>query len=111
MKMTGKRWRTTIRFFLQEHPELFPAGEKVYLPKDELTVTLWFEGGLRVSGDASSLQLNYNSDDLLVLALLEGSKHRIFRVPWNRLVSFEIAVDASADRKIPRHFLSNGRRK
>jgi hypothetical protein len=71
--MTGKRWIAACGYFLQPHPELFPAGEKVYIPNNGLTVTLWFDGGLRVSGDAHTLQLNFNTDEYLVLALREGT--------------------------------------
>jgi hypothetical protein len=107
--MTGKRWRTTIRFFLDEHPKLFPAGEKVYVPKTGLTVSLWFDGGLCVSGDANSLELNYNSPDLLVLSLTDAKQHRIFRVPWNRLVSFELAFDRRTSDEVSRRYFLNGR--
>jgi hypothetical protein len=91
--MTGNRWIKACQFFLQPHPELFPAGEKVYVPKDEIKVTLWFDGGLQLSGDARSLELNFNTEEYLVVAVRDGTKDRIFRVPWDRLVSFEISTE------------------
>ncbi|MGL4421878.1 MAG: hypothetical protein ACRCZF_14515 [Gemmataceae bacterium] len=106
--MTAKRWIAACQYFLQPHPELFPAGEKVYCPKDDLTITLWFDGGLQVSGGARSLQLNFNTDEYLVLALREGTRDRIFRVPWDRLVSFEIAIERGSA-EMPRQFFLNGR--
>jgi hypothetical protein len=106
--MTGKRWIAISQFFLQPHFELFPAGEKVYVPKDDLEVRLWFEGGLQVFGDAHTLELNFNSDEYLVVALREGSKDRIFRVPWDRLVSFEITRDRQGDGAAHREIFLNG---
>ncbi len=106
--MTGKRWIAACKSFLQPHPELFPSGEKVYTPRDDLIVTLWFDGGLRVSGDARSLQLNFNTDEYLVLSLQEGTRDRIFRVPWDRLVSFELASECGSG-ETPRQLFLNGR--
>jgi hypothetical protein len=98
----------TLRLSTEE-PELFPAGEKVYVPKDDLAITLWFEGGLQVSGDARTLQLNFNSKDYLVVALREANRDRIFRVPWDRLVCFEIATDRNPDGSVRRELFLNGR--
>jgi hypothetical protein len=110
MSMTGKRWIATCSFFLEPHPELFPAGEKVYIPRDGLTVTLWFDGGLRVTGDAATLQLNFNTDEYLVVALQDGSRERIFRVPWQRLVSFELSRERNGE-EASRDLFLNGRPK
>jgi len=107
--MTGKRWIAACQYFLQPHPELFPAGEKVYVPKGNLHVTLWFEGDLQVSGNSQSLQLNFNTDEYLVLALHEGTTERSFRVPWERLVSFEIALERKSGDDSSRDLFLNGR--
>ncbi len=106
--MTAKRWIASCQFFLQPHPELFPTGEKVYIPKEHLVITLWFEGGLQVSGDVHTLQLNFNTNEYLVVALREGNRERIFRVPWERLVSFEIATDRDPDGGWHRELFLNG---
>jgi hypothetical protein len=107
--MTGKRWIAECQFFLQPHPDLFPAGEKVYVPRDGLTITLWFEGGLQVSGDERALQLNFNSEEYLVVARRDASRDHIFRVTWDRLVSFEIATDRNPDGSVRREYFLNGR--
>jgi hypothetical protein len=107
--VTGKRWIESCQFFLQPHPELHPAGEKVYVPKDKLTIRLWFEGGLQVAGDTSNLELNFNSDEYLVLAVRTDSRSRIFRVPWERLVSLELELDAGDNPNGYRSFFFNGR--
>lgn len=106
--MTAKKWIATCKFFLQPHPELHPAGEEVYIPRRDLVVTLWFEGGMKVSGDVKSLQLNFNSADYLVLCHIDKRMEHIFRVPWKRLVSFEIAIDRGSDSTLSRRFFLNG---
>ena len=88
-----------LKFFIKPHPELHPAGEKVFVPRDNLVIRFWFEGNLQVEGDENNLQINLNDDQLLVLALSGKGVNRIFRIPWQRLVSVELIQKDSLNKE------------
>lgn len=41
-------------------------------------------------GDSKSLEVNYNNPDLLIIELKSDGTDRIYRIPWDRLVCFEL---------------------
>jgi hypothetical protein len=79
-----------LKYFIKPHPEFGLGEDKIFVPNPGLTIRFWFEGNLQVGGDENSLMINLNEPQLLVLAVTEGGKDRIFRVPWARMVSLEL---------------------
>lgn len=48
---------------------------------------------MQIEGEYETIEINYNSSDILVLSKGESDELRnIFRVPWKRLVSFELII-------------------
>ena len=99
MQLGLKYWWPKIKFFVREHPTLFSAGEKVYIPTSG--VSLHFDAGLMITGTPETLEFNLNSDDILVLAVWDSQGEHIFRVPWERLVCFELWNKLNRDGKSP----------
>ena len=88
-----------LKYFIDPHPRLFPAGEKVYLPKNKLTIRFWCEGSLRVEGNKHTLQINLNDSELLVLAVTTKEGSSVFRIPWTRVVAIELKDTGSASKR------------
>ena len=88
--MSPETWKQNIQQFLSPHPAWYEAGEDVHVPRENLTVAFLFDGGLRVVGDSASLEVNYNHPDMLILGVRGPDGDRIYRMPWDRLVCFEL---------------------
>lgn len=88
--MSPEIWKQNLYHFLAPHPAWHDSGEEVYVPRDGISVAFFFDGGLRVAGDSVSLEVNYNNPDLLILGVKADDSDRIYRVPWSRLVCFEL---------------------
>lgn len=100
--MAEKFWKDKLQFFIVEHPRFAGSDENIFTPKEGLKIRFWFEGNLQVEGEYETIQINYNSSDILVLSKGESDESRnIFRVPWKRLVSFELIIgdESSQDLK------------
>jgi hypothetical protein len=95
--MTRTFWKRKLQFFLEPEPTLHPAGEDVYIPREKLKVAFWFEGGLKVSGGPRDLQVNFNDPQILTLSLQTKRTNRIFRVPYSRIVCFELVHSEEDD--------------
>jgi len=98
--MTRSFWKRKIRHWLEPDPTLHPMGEDVYSPQKKLKIAFWFEGGLKVTGDNSDLSVNFNDPDLLILSLLVRKTIRIYRVPYSRLVCFELIRGGAKDEDV-----------
>lgn len=86
--------------FLEPDPILNPKGEDVYGLREKLKIAFWFDGGLKVTGSQSSLAVNFKDPDLLVLSLMVRKTIHIYRVPYARMVCFELirgAEDGTAE--------------
>jgi hypothetical protein len=105
--MSKSLWKRKLKLFLKPHPVLHPAGEDVYVPTRELKIAFWFEDGLKVVGDEDSLQINFNDPDLLVLAVEAKKASHIYRVPWRRLVCFELIRDSEVTEETTQRFFLN----
>lgn len=91
--MKQEYWWSTIQFFFDKHPLLFKAGEQAYTPRT--ACCFYLEGNLGIRGNAESLIMNLNSHDILVLISKVGNEESVFRVPWERLISFELTSRAT----------------
>jgi hypothetical protein len=95
-------WQQKLQWFVVEHPFFDANEESIFTPKEGLIISFWFEGNLQVEGKYGEFEINYNSSDMLVLAVgkpFEKGRH-IFRIPWNRLISFELKDDNSSTEEI-----------
>lgn len=100
--MEQEFWKNELKFFVVKHP-FFVGGdseENIYTPRENLKIRFWFEGNLQIEGSYNELEINYNSPDLLVLAKRNVEVDNIFRVPWSRLISFELIIGNEANQKL-----------
>lgn len=89
--MAKKFWKSKLRWFIVSHPRFEGTEEKIFTPREGLKIRFWFEGNLQIDGEYKTLEINYNSPDLLVLSKGDSDELRnIYRIPWKRLVSFEL---------------------
>jgi|SRR5690348_3239010 len=82
-------WRGHLKPFIEFDSDYESAGE-IYVPREHLNIAFLFEGGFRVAGDRSSLQINFNAPGLLILLFVEDATENIYRIPWSRLVGFQL---------------------
>lgn len=91
--MVKKIWKSQLRTFIVEHPRFEGSEKDIFTPRKDLKIRFWFEGNLQIEGEYQTLEINYNSPDILVLSKGESDELKnIFRVPWKRLVSFELII-------------------
>jgi hypothetical protein len=81
-----------LKFFIEPHPFFKNTKEKIFVPRKDYTIKFWIEGGLSVEGKSDSLDINFNDDELLILAIRGIPKERIIRIPWSRVIAFELIV-------------------
>ena len=95
-------WKNKLKYFVVKHP--FFGGEDseedIYTPREDLKIRFWFEGNLQIEGGFEELEINYNSPDLLVIAKRNEEVENVFRIPWSRLISFEIVIGNEASQKL-----------
>lgn len=92
-----KKLLKDLQFFIELHKDFIQPeneridgqSESIYTPKHDLQIVFWFEGGFQISGHNTDLEINFNSKDFLVLSLRQP-RQRIIRVPYNRLIAFEL---------------------
>ena len=95
--MDPETWKRNIQQFLAPHPTWHEPGAQVFVPRNHLSVAFLFDGGLRVVGDGASLEVNYNNPDLLILSVRVEGCERVYRMPWSRLVCFELVREHPPD--------------
>jgi hypothetical protein len=91
-----KFWKQRISYFLVKHPFFEDTEENIFTPKQGLKIRFWFECNLQVEGLYDELQINYNDSEMLVLA----NETSIYRIPWTRLVCFEIIKDKETPQEV-----------
>ena len=91
-------WKNKLRFFLTEHPFFENTEEDVLTPQQGLKIRFWVEGNLQIEGVYDDLEINYNDPDLLILAKRNEGLNDIFRIPWHRVICFELIIgDETSD--------------
>ena len=95
--MTKSFWKPKLLPFLAEDTVLNAKGADVYGLRAKQKITFWFDGGLKVTGSKSSLTVNFKDPDLLVLSSMVRKTIRIYRVPYARLICFELIFEAEDD--------------
>jgi hypothetical protein len=99
-------WLGRLRCFIEHHPWL-PAEEEVFVPLSDLKVGLFFEGGVHLVGDHSTLQINFNDPTLIIICHTKSSVERIYRFPWARFIGFELIPSRHApEPEVQRFFLN-----
>lgn len=80
-----------------EHDDSLPKNEAVFLPKTDLTIGFFVEGGVYVAGDRETLRVNLNSSEMLVLLVEQKDGEHIYRFPWTRIIGFELIAKGIDD--------------
>ncbi len=86
----------SLQMFIEPHPELHPEAGDIFTPRKGTEIRFFFEGGASVAGSGPELEINFNDDDLLILAT--GSS--VYRFKRNALVGFEL-VHAGHEHSAP----------
>lgn len=88
-----------LKLFIERHPNFLKTKEEIFTPKKGLGIKFWFEGGFEVEGQHNKLEINFNAKaiDLLVLALRTSNKERIIRIPFERIIAFELLPNKNID--------------
>ena len=76
----------SLQMFIEPHPYLPPEAGDIFTPRRGTEIRFFFEGGTSVVGSGPELEINFNDDDLLILAT--GSS--VYRFKRNALVGFEL---------------------
>lgn len=104
--MDQKFWKQKLSAFIVKHPFfLNPEKDKheqddIFTQREGLKIRFWFEGNLQIEGENETLEINFNSLDMLVLSKRSDKLDNIYRIPWNRLVSFELIIGDEASQKL-----------
>ena len=77
-----------LKVFISPHPVLYPEAGDVFTPSGENSIRFFFEGGFIVEGKAPDLQINFNNDELLILAIGQS----VYRFKRTALVGFELVL-------------------
>ncbi|MBA4409066.1 MAG: hypothetical protein Q8S54_18110 [Bacteroidota bacterium] len=95
-------WKKQLKYFIVKHPNFQgdQIEEEIFTPYKGLKIRFWFEGNLQIEGEYGTLEINYNSPYLLVLATRSDNVDNTFRIPWNRLISFELITGDEASQKL-----------
>ncbi len=94
--MTKQTWKAKLEAFLDLESMEQPKEEEVYVPRKDLRLVFWVDGGPKVVGHRANLVVNFNDPDLLVLSLQVRKAVRIYRIPYARLACVEL-VHGSGD--------------
>ncbi|MBL9129536.1 MAG: hypothetical protein JNL97_17930 [Verrucomicrobiales bacterium] len=99
--MTKAIWKEKLEAFLEPEPMGHPKGEDVYVPKKQIRIVFWIDGGPKVVGTRGNLVVNFNDPRLLVLSLQNRKTVRILRVPYERLSCVELIHGAGDEDEGP----------
>lgn len=94
--MTKSTWKEKLVAFLEPEPMGHPKGEELYVPRKQVRIVFWIDGGPKVVGHHGNLVLNFNDPDLMVLSLQVRKTLRIYRFSYSRLACVEL-VHGSPD--------------
>jgi hypothetical protein len=94
--------KNKLKYFVVVHPTFEGSEEDIFTPKKRLKIRFWIEGNLQIEGTYNNLELNFNSDDCLILALRDSNSNQsnIFRTPWERITSFELITNEDTDEEL-----------
>jgi hypothetical protein len=87
----GVFWRRELSPFLDPAPEFAGSEERIFVPSRDLTITLFFEGGIARKGTATTIQINLNYSSLIVLHQERAGISTVSRFEWSRFLGFELA--------------------
>ena len=99
-------WRQKLNPFIVKHPFFLNPDieeheeEDIFTPREGLKIRFWFEGNIQIEGEFETLEINFNSYDILVLSKRGDGLDNIFRIPWKRLISFELIIGDEASQKL-----------
>ena len=93
-------WKSKLLKFLVENKDVGPG---VYELRRKMKVAFWFDGGLKVVANQNELVLNFRDPDLFILSTLKNNTNHIFRIPYTRLVCFEIIHEGAAKSDDPQN--------
>lgn len=77
-----------LKMFISPHPVLHPEAGDIFTPRGENSIKLFFEGGFIIEGKAPELEINFNDDDLLILATGQS----VYRFKRTSLIGFELLL-------------------
>ncbi|MBY0573638.1 MAG: hypothetical protein K2P84_08150 [Undibacterium sp.] len=77
--------------FIRPHPELHPDAGDIFTPIGSTTIKFFFDGGFVVEGKGPELEINFNDEDLIILA--KGDS--VYRFKKSALVGFELRLDVT----------------
>ena len=75
--------------FICPHPTLHPEAGEIYTPRKNLVIQFFFEGGFVVEGSGPELEINFNDDDLIILAVQDS----VYRFKKPAFVGFKLLQD------------------
>jgi len=84
--------KQSLRLFLEIHPNFENTEEKIYTPRGDYHINFWIEGGFTIGGNNKNLEVNYNNGSFLILGITDNLHKRIARIPWKRIIAFELIV-------------------
>jgi hypothetical protein len=99
-------WREKLSPFIIHHPQFVDLEieeyeqEDIYTPREGLKIRFWFEGNIQIEGEYKTIEINFNSYDVLILSKRSDGVDNIFRIPWKRLISFELIIGDEASQKL-----------
>lgn len=77
-----------LKLFISPHPVLHPEAGDIFTPRGENAIKFFFEGGFFVEGKAPELEINFNDDELLILA----TGRSVYRFKRTALIGFELLL-------------------
>ena len=95
--MTKLTWKEKLEAFLEPEPMGHPKGEDVYVPRKQLRIVFWIDGGPKVVGNQANLVVNFDDAGVIVLSLQVRKTVRIYRVPYARLACVELIHGAGEE--------------
>ncbi len=98
--MTRSTWKEKLEAFLEAEPMGPHKGEEVYVPRKQLRLVFWIDGGPKVVGHRANMVVNFNDPDLIVISLQVRKTVRIYRVPYARLACVELVHGAGEEEEI-----------
>ncbi|WP_379085561.1 hypothetical protein [Pedobacter sp. UC225_65] len=91
--MSRKVIKQHLKYFIEPHPSFKGSEEQIFTPRNDYVIKFWIEGGFEIAGAHSTLEINFNSNELLVLAVRNEPIERIIRIPWKRIIAFELIIN------------------
>ncbi len=85
--MENKVWFENLKLFLTPHPELYPEAGEIYTPKEGYEISFLFSGFPSMSGTYGEFEINFNSDDFLILS----KRASVTRILWESVAGFELS--------------------